>query len=143
MESFGDRIRKLRQRAGLTQWQVADETGVSNTYISALESGRKSAPPHAIVSALASCLETSEKALWSLARSEREARLRLRIDGVPTSRRTSSASGPESSGGPLSLSEQELQQAIKTLRRASLDPRQRRRLAQELEDLGETLHKES
>ncbi len=136
MESFGDRIRKLRQKAGLTQWQVADQTGVSNTYISALESGRKSAPPHAIVSALASCLETSEKALWSLARSEREARLRLRIDGVPTSRRTSSASGAESGDGSVALSEQEFRQAVKTLRRAALDPHQRRRLVQELDDLG-------
>jgi transcriptional regulator with XRE-family HTH domain len=143
MVSFGDRIRELRQQIGFTQWQVADRAGVSNTYISALESGRKSAPPHAIVTALAACLKTSEDELWSLARAEREARLRQRIDGVPTSRRTMSDEEPQGGGQGIPLSEQEIQRAVKTLRRAALDPRRRRTLERTLDDLRERLHRES
>lgn len=42
--SFGEKPRQLRQKIGLTQWQIAERTGVSNTYISALERGRKPPP---------------------------------------------------------------------------------------------------
>jgi hypothetical protein len=36
---FGEKQRQPRQRAGLTQWQIAERIGVSDAYISALESG--------------------------------------------------------------------------------------------------------
>ncbi len=142
MRRFGDRIRELREQAGLTQWQIAERTGVSNTYISALESGRKPAPPHAIVTALATCLETSEDELWNLARTEREERLRQRIDGIPTSRRTSppiDASGWEHG---MPLSESAIREAIKTLKQAALDPKRRRSLRKSLGDLAERLHED-
>jgi transcriptional regulator with XRE-family HTH domain len=139
MNTFGDRIRELRHERELTQWDVAERTGVSNTYISALESGRKPAPPHAIVTALAACLQASEEILWALARGEREERLRLRIDGVPTSQRT--ARSPKSVSGPLEAvpADDTLEQAIQTLRSSARDPKQRRSLARTLEDLAKSL----
>ena len=139
MASFGKKIKDLRQELGLTQWQVANRTGVSNTYISALESGRKLAPPHVIVTALASCLQMSEEVLWNLARAEREERLKLRIEGIPTSQRTARSS--ESVIGPLDIdpSNDTLEQAIQTLRTSTRDPKQRRSLAKAIEALVKNL----
>jgi len=139
MKTFGEKIKELRRKGNLTQWEVADHTGVSNTYISALESGRKPAPPHAIVTALASCLQTSEDVLWALARGEREARLKLRIDGVPTSQRT--ARTPSGSTGSLEASSSDavLEKAIQTLRVSAKDAKQRQSLARKLETLAENL----
>lgn len=139
MAKFGDKIKELRRELGLTQWQVADRTGVSNTYISALESGRKPAPPHVIVSALAACLETNEEALWDQARAEREERLKQRIDGIPTSQRT--ARSPKSAISKLDAnsSNEVLEQAIQTLRDSSQNPKQRRSLAEALEALAKSL----
>lgn len=139
MVKFGDKIKQLRRELGLTQWQVADRTGVSNTYISALESGRKPAPPHVIVTSLAACLETSEETLWSLARAEREERLKQRIDGIPTSQRT--ARSPRSVTGQVndSPSNEVLERAIRALRESTQDPMQRRSLAKALETLARSL----
>ncbi|MCK4570953.1 helix-turn-helix transcriptional regulator [Candidatus Bipolaricaulota bacterium] len=138
MKTFGDRIREVRQELGLTQWQVADRTGVSNTYISALESGRKQAPPHAIVTALAACLQTSEETLWTLARAEREERLKRRIDGIPTSQRTARTVDATSSLD-ADPSDEVLERAIQTLRESAQDPKQRRSLARTLETLAKSL----
>ena len=96
VESFGQSLRENRRRVGLTQAELAAKIGVSNTYISALESGRKQAPPRALVEALAASLEVSAESLWGAARAEREARLRLRINGVPTSLRVSATSSSAS-----------------------------------------------
>ncbi len=137
MKTFGDRIRQLRQEAGLTQWDVADRTGVSNTYISALESGRKPAPPHVIVTALAACFQTDEAALWKVARAEREERLKRRIDGVPTSHRT--ARTMDSLKRSTDLSNDPLEEAIQTLRESATDAGQRHRLAKALEALAKGL----
>jgi len=138
MAGFGNRIRELRRTAGLTQWQVAEKTGVSNTYISALESGRKPAPPHVIVTALAACLRTDEDELWSVARAEREERLRRRIDGVPTSQRVS-----RSSASPIDRetapSGDALADALRMLNATTKDPKQRRSLAQALQTLADSL----
>ena len=139
MAPFGKKLRQMRQELGLTQWQVADRTGVSNTYISALESGRKPAPPHAIVTALATCLQISEESLWNLARAEREERLKLRIDGIPTSQRT-----PRSSETPIGdlgtdPSSNALERAIQTLRTSTTDPKQRRSVAKAIEVLAKNL----
>lgn len=139
MASFGKKIKDMRQELGLTQWQVADRTGVSNTYISALESGRKPAPPHAIVAALAACLKVSEEVLWSLARAEREERLQRRIEGVPTSQRTARASEPVIGSLDTDPSDDTLEQAIQTLRTSAKDPAQRRSLAKTLETLAKNL----
>ena len=140
MKTFGDRIRELRHEQNLTQWDIASLTGVSNTYISALESGRKPAPPHAIVTALAACLKTSEDFLWSLARGEREARLKLRIDGVPTSQRTPRSPSSNIESLEVVSSDDPLEQAIQTLKDSVLTAEQRRSLARELEGLVKNLH---
>ena len=139
MKAFGDRIKELRRGIGLTQWDVADRTGVSNTYISALESGRKPAPPHVIVTALAACLQTSEEALWTLARAEREERLKRRIDGIPTSQRT--ARSAKTASAPLApvSSEDPLEHAIQTLRESVTNAKQRRSLTRALETLAKGL----
>ena len=84
---FGSELQEARKAAGLSQAELADHVGVSNTYISALESGRKSPPPRTLVSALESALGLSKESLWSAARDEREQRLRDRVDGHPTSER--------------------------------------------------------
>lgn len=139
MANFGDRIRELRQDLGLTQWQVADRTGVSNTYISALESGRKSAPPHVIVTALAACLQTTEESLWNIARAEREERLKLRIDGIPTSQRKARSSELTTSQFDANSHDEVLEQAIQSLKQTAKDPQQRRTLAQALNALAKTL----
>lgn len=142
MAGFGKKIKDMRQELGLTQWQVADRTGVSNTYISALESGRKSAPPHVIVTALAACLQTSEEALWSLARAEREERLKLRIDGIPTSQRTHRSSESAIANHDTAPLNDVLEQAIQTLRTSTRDPKQRHSLAQALDALVKSLRRE-
>lgn len=74
MSQFGDTLQELRIESGLTQLQVAERVGVSNAYISALESGRKPAPPYAIVSAMAAALTVDEEPLWDVASAEREDR---------------------------------------------------------------------
>lgn len=135
MATFGDQIRELRKKLGLTQWQVASRTGVTNTYISALESGRKPAPPHAIVTALAACLQVSEASLWAIARAEREHRLIQRIDGVPTSRRTPIISEPATNVGEADVSNIELEEAIQSLRESARNAKQRRSLTKALEKL--------
>lgn len=144
MTTFGERIKELRREAGLTQWNVANRTGVSNTYISALESGRKPAPPHVIVTALAACLQTSEEELWTLARAEREERLKRRIDGVPTSQRTARSSSTLKNPAELTVTPESgdpLEQALQTLRESATNPKQRRSLARALENLAENLRK--
>ena len=44
MTPFGDRLRQLRKTRGLRLKDMADELGVSATYLSALEHGRRSKP---------------------------------------------------------------------------------------------------
>jgi transcriptional regulator with XRE-family HTH domain len=133
MDRFGDFIKARRRALGLTQWEVADQTGVSNTYISALESGRKQAPPYVIVMALAACLHTEEAALWALARSEREERLKLRIEGVPTSQRTQRSSSQE--GRSSDSSPNALDQTLNRLRYHAEDPKLRRAVKHALQAL--------
>ena len=88
MGRFGRRLRELRKAAGMTQEQLAQSIAVTGAYISALENGKKPAPPQALVAALADQLKVDEGLLWEIAFSEREERLRRRITGVPTSLRS-------------------------------------------------------
>ena len=139
MAVFAKKIRDLRQKLGLTQQQVAQDTGVTNTYISALESGRKPAPPHVIVTALAACLKVSEDTLWEIARAEREERLIQRIDGTPTSQRTRlhpQTALPETEVDPSRV---RLDHALRSLRATAKSPKQRRALADALETLDKSL----
>ena len=49
MTPFGERMRLLRRRKGVTQRQMAEAIGVSAAYLSALEHGRRGAPNWALV----------------------------------------------------------------------------------------------
>lgn len=139
-ERFGERLRDLRGRVGLTQSRLAERTGVSNTYICALESGRKPPPPHALVTALAACLGVDEETLWDLAQLEREARLRERIDGVPTSQRTRRSKAPTSSPPAAdSDGDANLSRAMAALAAAIRDPKQHRSLAHALQTIADSL----
>lgn len=89
MSRFGEYLVRERNKAGLSQAQLAHSVGLSNTYISAIETGRKSAPPHGHVVAFAACLGVDERALWQLAIQDREQRLRERLEGVPVSTKLS------------------------------------------------------
>jgi transcriptional regulator with XRE-family HTH domain len=139
MASFGRRIRELRTALHLTQWDVAHQTGVSNTYISALESGRKPAPPHAVVFALAACLQTDPEDLWLLARKEREERLLDRIQGIPTSMRRRTTPTTGDTGDGTSEAGDELSEVLQSLTDAAQTPAQRRALAGALKTLARRL----
>ena len=142
MSCFGHRLRELRVAAGLTQAELAEHIGVSNTYVSALESGRKPAPPHAVVTSLALSLRIDERELWQLAAQEREERLRLRINGVPTSLRTHKASG-RPSPAPTEPDELDRMEAlIRTVRETCQSPEGRRKTAAILEMIAQVLREE-
>lgn len=57
-DCFGEVLRELRQKHGVTQEELAFKSGYHSTYISQLERGRKSPSLRAITS-LAGALETS------------------------------------------------------------------------------------
>lgn len=87
MSSFGEYLVRERKKAGLSQAQLARSVGLSNAYISAIETGRKAAPPHGHVVAFAAYLGADERVLWQLAIEDREYRLREKLEGVPVSTR--------------------------------------------------------
>lgn len=88
LSGFADTLKELREKSGLSQVSLAERVGVSNTYISALESGRKVAPPYAIVTALANTLGVPESGLWAIAQAERRARMETKLKGSPIALRT-------------------------------------------------------
>lgn len=48
-EAFGDRLRSLRERAGLTQEELANRAGLTPNAVSALERGTRTRPyPHTV-----------------------------------------------------------------------------------------------
>jgi predicted ATPase/DNA-binding XRE family transcriptional regulator len=59
MESFGTRLRRYRERRGLTQEELAERAGLSAQGISALERGLRNRPHPPTVRALAEALELS------------------------------------------------------------------------------------
>ena len=60
-ESFGERLRRLREAAGLTQEQLAERAGLSSNAIAALESGRRQRPYSSTMQALSDALGLSEE----------------------------------------------------------------------------------
>jgi len=116
---------------------VAERVGVSNAYISALESGRKPAPPYAVVSAMAAALTVDEESLWSVARVERENHLKQRIAGRPAALRiryrqeTEVATQPARTTQPSPL-ESELAAAFEALCALATTTEDRRRLIEAL-----------
>jgi len=97
---FGERLVEARKAAGVSQAELASRIGVSDTYISAIETGRKAAPPHVHVQAIAACLDVDENDLWRVALADREQRLRDRLAGVPTGARASADGSTASSVQP-------------------------------------------
>jgi predicted ATPase/DNA-binding XRE family transcriptional regulator len=80
-DAFGDRLRSLRERAGLSQEELANRAGVTPNAVSALERGTRTRPyPHTVRS-LADALRLSESERAEL------------IDSVP--KRRTSSSEPE------------------------------------------------
>lgn len=142
MTHFGERLIEARVAAGLSQADLARYIGVSDTYISAIETGRKAAPPHAHVKAMAVCLGLDEEALWGLALADRERRLRERLDGVPTAARSTplgvlAASSPRSpSPKALSVDSEGIGERIRDLLLTRTD---REQLVDSLEALIEIL----
>lgn len=59
MSSVAERVRTIRLRAGLSARELSELAGVSNAYVTLLESGRRSAPSHEIVSSIARVLGTT------------------------------------------------------------------------------------
>ena len=137
MSRFGDLLRQLRTARGLTQAELASKVGISHVYVSALETGRRSAPPHAVVSALASCLGIPIEELWSTARTERALRLELRIDGTATSLRRHKLDSGDKQAGPGEQVETEA--AILSLLGDTLSPEDREQKARLLESLAHQL----
>lgn len=137
MPTFGEQLKALRSAAGLTQASIAESIGVSNTYISALESGRKAAPPYALVAALAACLGVEEQMLWDPAVAEREERLRQRIAGVPTSRRIRRSPTPTPVRDPIDDPERPL--GLLESLHESVDPARREKVADLLKQLADVL----
>ena len=97
MGRFGEQLKALRTAKNMSQAELATALGVTSAYISALENGKKQPPPHALVIGLASILQVDESLLWESAKVEREDRLRARIEGIPTARKTSINSNEPSS----------------------------------------------
>ena len=109
MGQFGEQLKILRKERSLSQTDLAQFLGVSGAYISALESGKKQPPPHALVIGLASILQVDESLLWEPAKAEREDRLRARIEGVPTAKKVPIAPNePFPSSVPIDTIAQEL-----------------------------------
>ncbi len=57
--TFAQRLRTLREAAGLTQMELADRSGVSQSVLSLLESGKRLEPNFRIVVCLADVLGVS------------------------------------------------------------------------------------
>src|SRR5436190_23859464 len=89
---FAGRLRRLRLRAGLTQEELADRSGLSVEAISALERGFRRHPRRATLALLADAL--------GLAAAERDAFLEARpLPGRGP--RAAAAAAPEALGGEL------------------------------------------
>lgn len=80
MKGFGERIRQAREELGLTQKQLAEETGVSRGVVSAWERNQRSRFGKHIM-AIVDRLDVSFD--WLFGRTEEKKRkVTLRLDGV-------------------------------------------------------------
>ncbi|MBN2240876.1 MAG: helix-turn-helix domain-containing protein [Dehalococcoidales bacterium] len=64
---FGKKLRELREKAGLSQSELAEKTGVSFTYLSKIENGVKPAPSQKVIIKLAEVLEADTDTLLTAA----------------------------------------------------------------------------
>jgi transcriptional regulator with XRE-family HTH domain len=65
---FGEHLRGLRKRAGLSQRELAQQAGIDFTYLSKIENGRVDPPGEATMRALARALGADEEDLLARAR---------------------------------------------------------------------------
>src|SRR5947208_10797722 len=77
MSTFAERLRDLRRAAGLSQTELAGD-GISPSYVSLLESGRRRPSP-AVAALLAAKLGCSTSELLDGEPSERDRRVQLEI----------------------------------------------------------------
>ena len=66
--SFGEYLRGLRKRAGLSQRELAARAGIDFTYLSKIENGRVDPPAEETLRALARVLDADAEALLARAR---------------------------------------------------------------------------
>ncbi|MFC2043979.1 helix-turn-helix domain-containing protein [Chloroflexota bacterium] len=66
-DSFGERLKELREKAGLSQGKLAETLGISFTYLSKLESGAKPPPSRKVIIKLAEALHCDKDDLIVLA----------------------------------------------------------------------------
>ena len=66
--SFGEHVRGLRKRAGLSQRELAARAGIDFTYLSKIENGRVDPPGEATLRALAVALGAEVEDLFARAR---------------------------------------------------------------------------
>lgn len=55
-QAFGERIRELREKRGLTREALAEKTGVSAVYIKKLEAGERTSPSLPALASIARAL---------------------------------------------------------------------------------------
>ncbi len=70
LSAFGEHLRSLRKKAGLSQEEVADRAGIHVTYLSGVERGLRN-PSIMNVSRLAQALDVPTKELFSFEDSSR------------------------------------------------------------------------
>ena len=131
---FGETLKHLRKEKDLTQAALAEQIGVSNVYISALERGDKPAPRLALVVSMARYLGVDEDKLWAIARLEREERLEARIQGHPTSLRTPRLNTPLGKTALAAL-HLDIQRLARRLEKAVISKQEEQALLAELEGL--------
>jgi PAS domain S-box-containing protein len=66
--TFGQRLRELRKRKGITQRELADRVGIGFTYVSKLETGASPPPGEKTILALADILNGDPDELFGLAK---------------------------------------------------------------------------
>lgn len=59
VSSLGEKIKMLRKQRGLSTTQLADKTGLSQTYISRLENGKRTSPSQSALQKIAAALDTN------------------------------------------------------------------------------------
>lgn len=67
-DAFGEHLRGLRKRAGLSQRELAQQAGIDFTYLSKIENSRVDPPAEGTLRALASSLEADAEDLMARAR---------------------------------------------------------------------------
>ncbi|MDB5335951.1 MAG: DNA-binding protein [Planctomycetaceae bacterium] len=79
MTPFGLFLQDLRREKNLAQKQLAGMLGIDQSYLSGLESGRKGAPPPAVVLRLRDALSLNERDAIGLQHAAEQSRRKLEI----------------------------------------------------------------